>query len=169
MPASAACTLRRILISPVCGLTATRNPWTLNATERGVPAWLPVAVSSRRAAFAALASAPRPMRCPCHGDGVGLERPGVRCAAGLLRGERRDGLAQALARPQCREPRHHGAGAPERAGVVAAMLGVGLADAHARRRRAERGRGDLRMDGGRAVAELGGADDELVGAVVAQA
>ena len=48
------------------------------------------------------------------------------------------------------------------------MLGVGLADAHARRGGAERGRGDLRMDGGGAVAELGGADDELVVAVLAQ-
>ena len=51
------------------------------------------------------------------------------------------------------------------AGVVAAMVGVGLRRADLRRRRAEHRRGDLPVHGGGAVAEFGGADGQVVAAV----
>ena len=46
VPASAACTLRRMRISPVAGWTATRKPCTLNDTDRGVPSLAASAASS---------------------------------------------------------------------------------------------------------------------------
>ncbi len=43
VPASAACTLCRMRISPVAGRTATRKPCTLNVTDRPRPSHVPSA------------------------------------------------------------------------------------------------------------------------------
>lgn len=56
LPASAACTLRRMRISPVPGSTATRNHWALKATERGEPPQWPSAASSSAVPLACAAS-----------------------------------------------------------------------------------------------------------------
>ena len=69
-----------------------------------------------------------------------------------------NGFGQKFRSLKRRRSRHDSAGAAEGAGVVADVIGVGLPDAHARRGGAECGRRDLGVDGGGAVAELGGAD-----------
>src|ERR1700753_2147440 len=63
-PASAACTLLRILISPVPLFTATLKPCTLKATERGVPPELPLAHIVLPCAAAACASSANDRRLP---------------------------------------------------------------------------------------------------------
>ena len=63
-PASAAWTLCRIRSSPVPVFTATRKPWTLNATERGVPPQRPSPESSTPAAAAASYSSASGTRVP---------------------------------------------------------------------------------------------------------
>ncbi len=45
VPASTACTDCRMRISPVAALTATRNPWAQNVTDRAVPSQYPSASS----------------------------------------------------------------------------------------------------------------------------
>ncbi|SHW52337.1 Uncharacterised protein [Mycobacteroides abscessus subsp. abscessus] len=65
-PASAVCTDCRMRTVPVCGRTATRNAWTLKATERGVPSWCPTALngSGAEAAISVRPSRSAPARTP---------------------------------------------------------------------------------------------------------
>ena len=62
VPASAACTLFRMRISPVRRFTATRNPCTLNATERGVPSEKPASSSGAASPASSLARSARAAR-----------------------------------------------------------------------------------------------------------
>src|SRR3954451_23911975 len=63
-PASAACTLFRILSSPVNLFTATRKPCTLKATDRGEPDELPLALSTLPCDCADAASSAKGVRRP---------------------------------------------------------------------------------------------------------
>ena len=161
--------LRNTLMAPVRLLTATRNAWTLNATERGVPFHFPLAVRRRPRAAAAAASSASATRlppldaAPATSDHAPLAPPA--CSAAKLKISSRKAFAGELRGAAGDD----GAGAAIGAGVVAAIVGVGGENDDAVGRRAERGRRDLMMHRGGAVAELGGADDQLVAAVVAQA
>ncbi len=151
LPASAACTLRRIRISPVPGSTATLNHWALKATERGVPPKCPSAVTSTPTARAAAYRSLRVRRPPgCSTASVSYTQEHVGEGAGGAQG----GLAG-----------DHGAGGGEGAGVVPYDVRVGLADGDPVYGGGEFTGCDLLVHGRGAVAELGGAHGQIEGAV----
>ena len=103
-PASAACTLRRTLIAPVFLFTATRNAWTLKATERGVPVAVPSATRRRPCARAAAASSvsgkslPGRVTAPSISDHAGRSPPAYSAAKSRIF-PRRASQASCVARP----------------------------------------------------------------------
>src|SRR5580700_5669860 len=152
-PASAACTLRRILIAPLRLLTAIRNAWTLKATERGVPVDFPVARNRRPFTRAASNRAGRFMRRPApttapatraHSAAV----PPACSAAKLKMSSRKACAARCVARPATTVPV--------------------LPNVDAVHGGAEHSGCDLTMHRVRAIAEFGGAHGELVAAVLVQ-
>ena len=111
--------------------------------------------ASSHSAGAARASSAKPISRDADAHAVGLEGPG--CAGEAL-GDGQQAIAQGEG---CRVQRLAGdgdSGGGERARVVAHGVGVGAAQLDAVRGRGQIGGDDLRVDGCRAVAELGRAD-----------
>ena len=105
------------------------TPCTLNATDRGVPSWLPV---RRSAATGSAAKSTRPFAA-LHPVRVQSAHE-CRRRPGQLRGGGQQSRRAAPSGGQHGAPGDHDAGRAERAGVVPGCVGVGLPDRRSGRR-----------------------------------
>jgi hypothetical protein len=103
-----------------------------------------------------------------HAHAPVVERARVDRGAGVERDELEDAVVQRGGGAQHGVAGHEQPGARERAGVEPGAVGVGLHDAHLRRRGAQLAGGQLDVGGGGAFAELDRTDGELVDAVGAE-
>ena len=162
---SAACTLCKVMISPVTRCTATRTPCTLNPIVRGDRYALRLTIEAVANLGACRMELGKRHLLVGADDRIVLQSAIGRLAAEMPAGESNQHVAEREGGLLHRLAGNDGPGAGEGAGVVRGLIGVAIDDGDVARACAEHGGGNLAVRRGRAVAHLGRANREVVAAI----